>query len=75
LLKHFGKIIGRRYYKGFNNFLEVDNMDMEPGVYEIEISPLWNESAESDIQHKMLRMDILCPEKVKIDVIIDHHEV
>jgi hypothetical protein len=69
LLKKDGKIIARRYYRGFNNFLEIDDCEILPGRYEIVIEPLWNDSALSDPAHQIMCVDLLCPEKVEISVI------
>ena len=74
MLKKDGKILARRYYRGLNNFLEIDDCELLPGNYEIVIEPLWNESAESDPQHKIMCLDLLCPEKVEISVIKEFSE-
>lgn len=64
ILKNSGRIVARCYARNFNNFLEVDDIDLEPGMYEIDIEPVWNPCAETDSDYKVLCIDLFCKEKV-----------
>ena len=70
ILKKFGRPIALRYMRAFNNFLEVDDLDLEPGVYEVSVEPVWNASAETDPAYKVLCIDLFCKERVifQIDI-------
>ena len=66
MLKKDGAVVAWRYFRGFNNFIEVDDTDLLPGDYEILIDPLWNKCAETDPAHKVICVDILCKQKLQI---------
>lgn len=68
ILKQNGKRVAGKYERAFNNFLEIDNIDIQPGVYELYVEPAWNESAQAEHAHKVLCIDILCPEKISLEV-------
>lgn len=64
ILKKNGRVVSGSYARAFNNFLEVDDQDIEPGVYEIDVIPYWNACAETDPGYKVLCVDLFCKEKV-----------
>jgi hypothetical protein len=68
ILKKHGRPIARRYMKAFNNFLEVDDIDLEPGVYEVLVEPVWNPCAETDPCYKILCIDLFCKERVSFQI-------
>lgn len=59
-LKMGKKVISKKFFKGMFLSIEIDDIDLKAGDYEIIIEPKFNTEAEQEPEHKILCIDILC---------------